>query len=551
MATWEEVKRAIYWSERYTEGLLEYVPWNGKTYAVFKNFKSGFPLTVVPEKPPEYSFDPVWLLIKLDARYKALAHPYLVLGFLGPNWHQTYKLKSGTTNGQRWRATIEYGFDTVTYSVQSGEEVSSVWNPVAEFNVEFEPEPPPSGVVTAKITPTAYYPTDYKSDAWFYNPKTRTSEPLIKDIKSNIGKIFTVKSEPFVGFPKLRYVIEETIDMAYYFWSNKPSYRSIIANHVVPLLDDLGIPSLTCRLPMALGIRDNLGTDCFNHYLCDWTSPSCDFWDYLPKTEGAFPHYKQMCIKVFFAVDARIWAIPFGICCADYDCYSALVMRPLHLLLTKKDPKYKEKVCFRHPFTGELWVVENSAEDYLVNGWKSIHVDADLQRNPPYIKGVTFAIVDRPPLIEEIKDASTWTEGPSKSFLLAALTVLGYGFNYPEVQDAVDKYVEFYIKNQWGYPFYPGEGGYGRFNGYGKVWRPDLAGAFHLYARDVEGSPTKAREGMVPPGWTAEHEDIIKIFGWGFPAEIYPPHMNMWFEYCAGYNALALRIYEYYKWRLR
>jgi hypothetical protein len=540
MVTQQELRRAIYWADRYVLGLNEYINWGGKTYAVTKGYKSGFPLTLKTEHPPSAD----------EYRYQVLGHPHLSWSLLGPQWHPTQKLLESSTNGQTWNAKIQFGF---TYLCYVGDQPTEEWAPVADFDCTFEPEAPPSGVVVAEITPTAYYRI-WKSDAYFFNPLTRKSERLIADVGANVGKTFTVRSNPFEGFPRLRYWGEETLEAAHYIWNCLPAERSFVRDYMVPFINDFGY-SINRNSPFFLLSSDNIPDECTNNLYCKWDMyHTCDVYGLLPLTEGAMSHFCTMCIKCM-GVDARWWGIDTGLCPMDWDC-GMNAHRALHLLFRKRDPKYKEKVCLHwfNPLKGmyEHVEVENSAEDYLINGYTSIHTDVEFLTDFTPLKVTIGKVEGAPPVINALRDASTWTEGSfwAGAQSIVALAVLGYGFNYPDAQDVVDKYVDWAIKNQWGYPFNSGEEGYGRYNGYGKVWRPDLTGGFFLYGKDVPESST-VREGYPPPVPPMKQAAISQFFGWGMPGEIGPPLMDIWNEYGGVMAAIALRVYEYYKYRLK
>jgi hypothetical protein len=522
MVTQQEVRRAISWADKYILGLIDYVDWGGKTYAILKSQKSGTPLTVKLREP---------LPGTVRVRNQILGPPCPEWITTGPVWFDTVRAKVLSDTGEYWEAKLQYGY----YEVSPYGETD--WYPVVDVLYRFESE---GNTSKATINLAKWYDHPYggEADIYFFDPSTRKPKPIITGCSGKVGTTVTVKSGPWEGFPSLTYWAEETLDAAYYLWYMRPDKRTMVKDYMLPFLDDFGYKLATRTTFYSLNM-DVPFKECFETPVCSWDAHhSCDIWGSLPITEGASPHFSTICIKCL-GVDARVWGVNAA-CCADYDSPSYLYPRIMHLL-KQKGPKYKETVC-------NLWdptkKVQNSAEDYLINGWKSIHVYLDFTLG--IVPTVHVEVVDRPPLIDWIKDASTWTEGPSLPALVVLLSTLGWGFNYPEAQDAVDKYMDWFIKQQWGYPFNPGEEGYGRIEGYGKIWRPDLAGGFFIRGREEAQS-------RISIHWTEEapkHQLLVNLMHWK-PAGIpQPPNCYVANEYGGVISALALRVYDAYKFRL-
>jgi hypothetical protein len=128
--------------------------------------------------------------------------------------------------------------------------------------------------------------------------------------------------------------------------------------------------------------------------------------------------------------------------------------------------------------------------------------------------------------------------------VLESLSVLGYGFGVEEAKVLADQIADVYIKAQWGYPFTPGQEGYGYSYEYGRINRPDLTGAFMPGWQVAEGSTIfKATAVAVPGSLSMQLLNIHAFDGdWG----IYMPFSH---ETTMGVLT-GLRIYEFYKWRL-
>jgi hypothetical protein len=526
MVTQQEVRRAISWVDKYVLGLISYVDWGGKTYALIKTGKSGIPLTLKLKEP---------LPPEVCVKNQILGPSYPIWTITGPAWFETVRHKVLSDTGQYWEAKLQYGY------CEYDEFGVTWWYPVADFLCAFESEGSASKVT---ITLAKWYSHPYggDADAYFFDPSSRKPKPIITNCSTKEGTAVTIKSNPWEGFPNLKYWPEETLDAAYYLWYMRPDARKMVKDYMLPFLDDFGYKLATRTTFYSLNMDVPFG-ECFNSPLFSGDAfHSCDVWDKLPITEGAYPHFSTICVKAL-GLDARIWGI-YAANCADYDSPSFLYPR-IMFLLKHKGPKYKEKVCC---FWDPTITVQNSAEDYLINGWKSIHVYLDFTLG--IVPKVSVEVVDRPPLIDSIKDASTWTEGGSFPALVVLLSTLGWGFNYPEAQDAVDKYMDWFIKQQWGYPFNPGEEGYGRAEGYGKIWRPDLTGGFFIRGKEMTESDKTYRMSI---HWTEEvpkHQLILNVMQWKPPEIPSPPNCYVANEYGGVISALALRVYDAYKFRL-
>jgi len=515
LATWEEVKRAIWWADRYLKNLYTEIKWNNKTYGIMRT-------------TPSRRGSDLPLTLKLNAA------TFACRGFAGPAfktfqmeqpecfWRALYRnfpinpttkiLGTPTETGEVWEGKIQYGEYYLTPDFVFD------WLPFCTFSLSFQVDPNDNSQMVVSLTLESWdYPRpipELTGDLYF------NGELLITDCKNSAKNksSFTKRTGPYKCFPTVEYWSEESLISAYYFWGYALDRAKAL--NMVNFLDDYGY-TMWRSSPQYLGVRDQLP----DNFLClRDVYKSCDYWAgtgsplpntlTLPINEVLFPHWSRTCNCRDYTLKCRCEAVPttckvcFGIpgvleICDEViegypgDYKAQISVRACHLMNKYGSPDKKDEYG-------------NSARDYLLNGFKDA---SGTFWNPikTYVTDITSGNVKKFPFM-----------GPH----LIAFTELGYGFEDAEAKKIADDLVDLILPSQWGYPFTKGEEMWGRTTGAGSIRRPDHTGGFMYYVEIKNGNYYSG--------------------SWGGPQ--IPPWTNL---ECTLPTVLGLRIYEFYRWRLR
>ncbi|MEM2385890.1 MAG: hypothetical protein QXO67_02800 [Candidatus Bathyarchaeia archaeon] len=503
MVTHGEVRRAIFWGERWLEHAIQPLTWNGKTYKIIKGYPA-FPLTLKLYKvPPEYAY-----------AYQILGPPFPVSGVGGTplTWYETWKVLETIVNTfEVWEAKIQFGM-TLNLEEIIG---TKLWCPVADFRCRYEPDPDRRSRMKATITLEEWYDS-FKlagnADAYF------NGEKIITDCMGSApAKPTVVRYTPDWGyFPSVSYWGEETLLASYYYWYVKLR-RGDVYPYMTNFLDDFGYYIWQFG-PMHLGIRDNYPDD----YVWSWDNyHSCDVWDNLPKTENFFPFQSGVCPQKGLLLE-------FFKCMKD--SYREWVFA-IHIM-NKYNPDHVHLLPTADPISGQIYVQEITPRKMVYEGW----YECTGEKVPSVMECCD----------KFLSELEAGEPVPHVPHFIQILSILGYGYGDKTAQEMADALVEAYLPAQWGYPFTPGKEGEYTDEVYGTVWRPDLAGAF-LGAFKKEGSYVSVPYTRLTSFWRRLYETIYEPMP---PPQPTIPFRRAWTE--GQFQVLAaLRVYEYYKWRLR
>jgi len=548
MATQSEIRRAIYWGDHYLDKLYHEVRYGGKTYGIIDSCAGlHFSLKVTSPLPGN---------ALVDKRSVCLGPGYAIpsgfkecdpLTLLGLRWFETSRVLSGSravVDG-RWKfdAVYELGFYLEKYSAEGSE---YEWNPVAKIQVSYETHPSYSDRMLLKVKILDWLDPNINGDLYVTSEDVTKETPDIVDAKNHVGSVVERTTSPYGCFKRGYYWGEETALAAYYYWYCRPALRDR-ARKMFTFLDDYGYTVGDYRTTCLLGTSDSLP----DNWLCDWgRNHSCDVWYNLPANPQVYPYMSSRCYCRGCIVGWQCGPYPEE--AMRIPPLTSIYIRATHLLNKYGDPKYKEVMpvagisgyffgwcpsqckgvvlpcTLPCPYAGRD-VPPNSAEDFLLNGWRDACWDVTEPLQPPLIEDAKN-IIDK-------KYDYYWHVGEK----LIPFAILGYGFGYDEAKAIADALADLIVKTQWGYPFT--NPGLGRIIIDGSPYEvnlPDLAGAF-MYQWHY-------RDGVIYPG---------RPSGAG-GGESGIPHQPgaIGNETAAGWTEsqittlMALRIYEAYKYRV-
>lgn len=566
--TWEEIKKAIWEADRYLERLYHTIDYNGKTYGLIKSCP-GVPialkLTYIEEAEPgriRIARLPRGNILGPGFVYHYVPMPELHY------WFPTWQIVSvAEPEFETWDGTVELGF-------YAGE---SFWIMVAKLRIKYGPDPDYPSRMKAELELLEWgkgsmdFPS-FKGDLYFGSepdpnrPGLWRPKLVWKDAQDHVGEKVTFTTELWGCFPATVYWLGEDYRLAYYWWFFKLHRNKI--PYVTRIIDDYQV-TIDPRGPKYQGIRTDYVDDWLTH--ASEFNQICNVWDSLPVTPHAFSHWSSLCgpgAVVLFHSAVFVESITGEVMTGKVSCFAephnlAVAPHATYCMCKhgspQKDVTYTEYVCVgRTCWKSQVTV---SAEKLLLTGYKSC-LGKDI---PPYKEAIYRMLQDIEPWGDPVGSVNpenisgsvtTWRVADA----LAAYTILGYGFGNQEAQKIADALADLLLQLQWGVK--PGEEGKGRlYVEHHGAWtmftvnRPDHRGGFlHRFeiVEDENGNPQICWVKRPPraKGLTQYVIDTLTSwFGWEPPGGIafFTPTSTEQ-TLCA---AVALRIYEYYKWRLR
>lgn len=559
--TWAEIRKAINEADRYLERLYQTVDWTKPdgtkvTYGLIKACP-GFPIAI-KLKNWDYSYGiPLCydLILSPESPYK------MQLGAIY-EWHATAKVVAvKEPEFETYEATVLFGCDGL--NPRSG---TYQWVDIAKVNIRYGPDPDDATRMKAEIELSEWYHPEIQGDVYFGaepdpdRPGLWRPKKIIGDAQRALGTKVTMTTSSWGCFPSMMYWLGESLLAANYWWFYSLK-RSRVYPYMTSILDDYKL-NVGIRAPLILGNRvdypDNWLTLRHEH------NRICDVWNDLPRTTSAASHWSSLCgpgAWIFFDHDVHRSYCPglydiieFGkIAALDNDAFDLGIL-PLAIFIMNKhgspsekikyDLSYAETVCGVPIPTVSTKYIEVSAEDLLMNGYNSI-----TKTHPPMKEAVYRVLRNENPWEPDKPiqgEVTIWWLAEA----LAAYSILGYGFNNKEAQKIADALADWILDLQWGVK--EGEEGKGRlYIPHHGAWtpftvsRPDHRGGFYHRYTIYEDKVHWARR--PPRDWLQQL--IIDFFGWETPGAlgIFTPTSTEG-TICA---VTALRIYEYYKWRLR
>jgi hypothetical protein len=471
------------WADRYLDRLYQEISWGGKTYGVIKSHP-GIPIALeLRNFPVPYLQTGDYFITKFTECGECEVIPHV-------KW---------------WEEEVETDMH-ITVQIEHldfyyGGKI------VAGFTVARYAPAKDTTKLRVEVTVVSGPPSGVEADLYIGNLKRLTS------IKK--GDKVVIEIPNFGCLPSYEYSIRDCNFMAYYYWYNRPALRDR-ARKLFALLNDFNVKPI----PVGVWFRqtDTLPDD----WVCDVEGIYKDcpngILNTLPRAIGFYPHISRCCVcrKDCKSFTCIVWEVHLS----GYVNAEWAAMRAMHLLNKYGNPKVKDELG-------------NSAEDYLVNGWwgyckydKGLCVD--LRKHTGLIdkwifdKGLKVSTA-------EVAWIDLYSCPPA---LLAAASMLGYGFGYDECKAVADNMVDLALKFQWGYPFDRPEKWY---------WdiRPDHAGGF-ISAWEWDSVPTYHE----PPIWLSD------VQAGRFTRDWYEEYLLPTFADFTMRMAQALRIYEAYKFRL-
>lgn len=518
--TWSEVKRAIYEADMNMDRLYREINHQGKTYGAFC-YVPGLPLNIVT------SVDICQLFHKCFMTGDGKLFMFIECWLPGVV-HYPVEFVTESDTGETWSGKAIFRLHLYNYRLSKYFHYPFAW-----FYVDYRPDP--NNPKRMKLTVRKDgWDTDATGDLYLLD------NLLIHDLKTTPdGTEVTMFTEEFKGFPRNIYSLQyATIPAMYYYWHNRPTKRNL-ALKMAALLDDYGIIGYATN-NVAFAIEEEVQADIFCNPQIFGFDPDFNR-NVLPRGLGYFTdvvdgdygicreHYAGLHIPTTTACAACIYkGCHAGTCWARHSWLDNAALRAIWAMRKLKDPKAKDDKGI-------------SAEDYLINGWTD------------------GCGVSAPGLI------TYWQEGKGfwiskgevystlHGWALMAFTMLGYGFEYEDAKIVADDLASIAIKTQWGYPW---TGEYVGTVGCKGPWqapdgtihiinRPDLRGSFANHFIWVDDIAVKRNLKI----GEAEREKE-EFFKWNWPPDV-PFYTHGGFNESTLPTAQALRIYEYYKWRVR
>jgi hypothetical protein len=523
LPTLQEVRRAIYWGERFVKKLYQEFTWNGKTYGVIKGHPSA-PLSVKLSGKPSVGAGYVddtnrdWLTAG-----NGIMVPWIPC-LHGPDFLPDAGVETISDTGEEWdgKITFKYWKHDIRYKTYEAIDVCTI-------RVHYAPSPSDPKRMRLEVTPESWNLSGITGDLYTgvspalagtygtYFPK------IITDIGSHLAQTVTLETEPFGAFPTNVICTRRDCQMyLMYCHFDSPAMRER-AKKIKALLDYLGFDPAYYQTGVDYRLTDSLATD-FPAAEYPEAFPECPIWNNLPRGIGLAHYWSRSCFCETFT--EIMWKYPYP------------SFHPLHWLNKYKDP-YKKVTFYVHP-THPCYV---SAYEMTIGKacvprlWDTLVLGLPPEYPSNIMQGFTP---------EQGFGEPGGMKGPAW-LGLETLSALGYGFGVEEAKLLADQVADVYIKAQWGYPFTPGEEGYGYSFKYGEINRPDCTGGF------IEGWYPAGGYFAEAYGHRAE-EFSIRGFLSGllnvhsFGSSDIPLYTPVWVENM--YVLAALRVYEFYKWRL-
>lgn len=553
--TWEKVRKAIHEADRYLERLYQTVDWSGKTYGIIKSCPF-LPLSLKINRPPLRRSD----LFDYYNEDKILGPGYPYHAAIGQlhSWMATSRVVSvKEPEFETYEATIEIGANQYHGYDR--------WFPIAKLYIKYGPDPNDPTRMMAEIELLGWYKygvleEDVQGDIYLgaepdpNRPGLFRPRKIIPNAHVNVGTKVTLTTPSWGCFPCNSYWLGETYEAALYWWHQKLS-RRLVHPYMTSILDDYGL-KIYIRGPTFLGTRNDYPDD----WLCltDEHNRICDVWESLPRNEYCSSHWSTLCGPGAIVLFDKY---PSGACvpclvskgkasCLDCDDFNLAVLPQAITIMCKHyDPKKKVwdgAYTLRPVYPEPEFHKGQSAEEYLLTGYLSCACD---KWHPPF-KELVYRILNNQNPWEPDQPINGQVTIWFLAEALAAFSILGYGFEYEEAKLLADALADWILELQWGVK--PGEEGKGRlYVLHHDVWtsftvnRPDHRGGFyHRYAIVDDKIHWVTRP---PRDWLQEL--LISFFGWEPPGcyAIFTPTSTEGTIVAVA----ALRIYEYYKWRVK
>jgi hypothetical protein len=541
--TQQEIRRAIYWADRWLSGAYREFKVGTETHGLW--FDMGIPISTLNETRGEAinpgfcwhgGFAEIINCVELIERY-------LGIWFWYGYWLCSVKIEPVETDYERWHG--KYYFGNYLPVLPEGEYPvgeDDVYAP--QLDVIYEPDPANPKRMKLTITVEKYEPKLFPNDKvslWFAGQK------VWDNIKNAVGqtKIFTTPE--YGRFSGNLYDVMDYNAKAFpHFYYNSIVNRKK-GEMIKKFLDKYGY-TVSAAYPQ-FRLSDGYTDD----FWCDWAlMHDCDLWGetnfprVFPYGIDHFPTWEWSCYS-------RLECVTGKVCGLAARMWHVVANRAIHLMNKYKDPTRKEHL---HVDLGcgptMVGDVYNSAEDYLLKGYDVLYPNKDITLTHPL---PTLDVLHRDPLKALYSSGKgMWCEDTDEKKLylppvvvLSAMAELGYGFGYEEAKAIADDMAELILKIQWGYQtgFTEPKGKIMLPDGTIKVVnRPDVMGGFfHQYQIDEEGD-------FLPPK-IGEKVQMFKEIPCPTPSA-------QWGGYCCNVSeeftwtlVRDLRVYEYYKYRLK
>jgi hypothetical protein len=528
MPTLQEVRRAIYWGERFINKLYQEFTWNGKTYGVIKSHPSA-PLSVKLSSKPSvgagYADDTNrdWLTAGngIMLPWTPCVH--------GPDFLPDASVEVLSDTGEEWNGKIAFKYwkhDIHYPAVHEDIDVCTI-------RVHYAPSPSDPKRMRLEVTPESWNLSGITGDLHTgvspalagtygtYFPR------IITDIGAHLAQTVTLETAQFDAFPTNCCSIRRDCQyFAMYYWFDSPVMRER-AKKIKALLDYIGQNPAYYQTGVDYRLTDALATDVPAAEYPE-AFAECPVWNNLPRGIG-LAYYWSRCGFCEPLTEVQ-WK------------YSYPEFHPLHWLNKYKDPykKITYYFCLKNP-TSSCYVSPYEmtiGKACLPKLWDTL-VEG-LPPQYPYNIMQNFT-----------PEQGFGAPGGCKSSLwlaLETLSALGYGFGVEEAKLLADQVADVYIKAQWGYPFTSGEEGYGHSVKYGEVNRPDCTGGF-MGGWYPAGGYFADSYGHIPKE-EFNIRDIVSTLAnaHSFGSSDIPLYIP-----CSTESMMmlaALRVYEFYKWRL-
>jgi hypothetical protein len=559
MATLQEVRRAIYYAERFVTKHYHEFNWGAKTYGVIKE-DPAIPLTITMNtKPtPPYGWADFtnrnWLSTGWAKEYGRIP------GVMGPTWYSDVAVETITRTFELWegRITFQYWFQAKAHPSYI------ISTPICTLYVKYYPNPTDPTRMRLEITPESAI-LGLGLSLWLNFTQTQGGTKCILSSMSDtdIGRTLIYDTEPYGCFPSNEYATRYSNHMfTLYGWFDSPALRSKVSK-VKLLLDDYGFDPKYYTNGSAYRTTDALTDD------YPWTQTGfyqdCPAWDAgLPAGVGFHPHWSRSCFDVYLTCT-------MGEGTKRYEAWAS------HWMNKYKDPDksflwghvaWTFNPCYttaRTIIKGHSCYVSTEQVFQALAGaeYRSDYPETCLSWKDWFHPGLGFSGLFGEP-------AGPSYQGTSMMFgyMMLGIIELGYGFGDAEAKTLADQIIDVLIKAQWGYKAIQGLAPSSELpydycysaDGPVKACRPDFTGSFKptWTPQTVDGETVLAfgSPSLPPPSlWTKKGmEALIENIAAellninSLPEDIYQyaPSSMEW----TLFPLIALRAYEFYKWRL-
>jgi hypothetical protein len=534
MATLQEVRRAIYWGERFIHKHYYEFDWNGHRFGVLRALP-GTPLSLKLYSKPQVPLPGIditnrdWLTAGNAGNFGFVECVY------GGIWCPDVRIETIHDDGETWE-----GYYIFQYWYIQNSDILHL--DLCRIHVKYYPSPYYLNRMRIEITPETgvdgdlYLNVEYSPDIKRYGEPTKlVFADGTSNIRNHVGETIIKETGDFGCFPSNEYCVRyDTQIYALYCWDYSPSYRDR-ASKCKAFMDYYGWNPKYYMWASSHRLNDDLPDN-------PWGSPEfawheCEVQGQLPRGLGLYPHWSRSC---FCRLMTTKW-------------FDAVFLDPVHWLNKYKNPNQSIYIgTGKNPETLEYEPVYTTPRAYCLGPQVTIGAWDGVINEPYYppqsfIPGKGFY----GPLFWALPGGGYYgaTEG---------IIVLGYGFNVEEAKVLADQMVDVWLKSQWGYPFNSGEECYGYTSNYGepkRIRRPDFTGAFMPTWEVVtvgDGEVFSQKNPTHVP-WSLLRA-ILGLVSGLLHIEEPPPdtaiYLPSWVEDSI-YRLHALRIYEYYKYRLK